>query len=123
MTRNPWRRVWLGIAGILGAGGVALAAVSAHLASSPNLDLAARFLLIHAVALIGIAAVTRGSEKWLRVAGGLLALGSVCFSGGLVLIETIGPHAGPVIPVGGTAMILGWLALAVSAFADPPQLT
>jgi uncharacterized membrane protein YgdD (TMEM256/DUF423 family) len=73
--------------------------------------------------LIGIAAVTRGHEKWLRVAGALLAAGVVCFSGGLCLIETIGSHAGPLIPVGGTAMILGWLALAVSTFADPPNLT
>ena len=126
MNALHWRRIWLGASGVLGAAGVALAAAAAHLAaagSGSNLELAAQFLLIHALALLGIAAVTRGHEKWLRVGGALFVLGSICFSGGLCLIALIGPGAGPMVPVGGTALILGWIVLAVSAFADPPHLT
>jgi uncharacterized membrane protein YgdD (TMEM256/DUF423 family) len=122
MTVLGWRRLWQAAAGILGAAGVGLAAAAAHLSASPNLELAARFLLIDALALLGIAAATRGHEKWLRVSGVLFVVGSLCFSGGLCLIAVIGEHAGPLVPIGGTALILGWLALAVSAFADraPP---
>ena len=126
MSPFGWRRVWQGAAGLLGAGGVALAAASAHgMADSAahNVDLAARFLLIHALALLAVAALTRGHERWLRVAGALFVLGSVCFCGGLVLAALVAHGFAPIIPIGGTTLILGWIVLAVSAFADPPPLT
>ena len=123
MSLVGWRRLWQALAGILGALGVALGAAAAHLAmagNAGNLQLASAFLIFHALALMGVAALTRGPGPWLRIAGALFALGATCFSGGLALNAVVEGGAGPVIPVGGTALILGWLALAVSAVADKP---
>jgi len=81
------------MAGLMGAAGVALAAAAAHLAASgqaPNLQLASGFLIFHALALLGVAALTRATERWLRIAGALFSLGSLCFSGGLALVAAIG---------------------------------
>jgi len=123
MTGSGWRRLWQGLAGLMGAAGVAIAAASAHLAepsAAHLLDLAAAFLIAHALALIGLAALTRERMRWLTVAGVLFAIGAVCFGGGLVLRIELGEGFAPIIPVGGTALILGWLALALSAIADRP---
>jgi uncharacterized membrane protein YgdD (TMEM256/DUF423 family) len=121
MNPNGRRRLWQGLAGLLGAAGVALAAASAHLAASaqaPNLQLASGFLVFHALALLGVAALSHAGARWLAVAGALLAFGSICFSGGLVLVTIAGQGLAPLVPVGGTALILGWIALAVSAVFD-----
>jgi len=110
----------------MGAAGVALAAAAAHLAASgqaPNLQLASGFLIFHALALLGVAALTRATERWLRIAGALFSLGSLCFSGGLALVAAIGQGVAPLVPVGGTALILGWIALSVSAVFDRPPTT
>jgi len=125
MTPSGWRRLWQGAAGLLGAAGLALAAAAAHLAiggEPRHLELAAGFLILHALALLGVAALTHGGARWLRLAGALFTLGAVCFSGGLVLIAVAGQGMAPLVPVGGTALIMGWLALAIAAFADraPP---
>ena len=116
---DRWR-IWLAAAGIGGAASVALAAASAHLAASgaqPDVDLAARFLMFHALALLGIAALSRqNAGRWLPIAALLFIAGSVCFSGGLCLIALVDHVFAPLIPVGGTILIMGWLALAVAAF-------
>jgi len=131
MTATAWRKLWQCVAGLLGAAGVALGAAAAHLAASGDaghLQLASGFLIFHALALLGVAALTRGpaetgSGRWLKLAGVLFALGAICFSGGLTLNQLVTQALGPLIPVGGTALILGWLALAVSAVADRAPLT
>lgn len=117
MRAFDWRRLWLALAGLIGASGVALAAASAHLArgAEPDLDLAAHFMLFHAPALLAIAALTRWGARWMNVAAGLLAFGTICFAGGLALIVWVGRGFAPLVPIGGTALILGWLALAASA--------
>ena len=79
MNPNGRRRLWQGLAGLLGAAGVALAAASAHLAASaqaPNLQLASGFLVFHALALLGVAALSHAGVRWLAVAGALFAFGS-----------------------------------------------
>lgn len=115
------RRPWVVSAGIGGAAGVVLAAASAHLAgmnaaAQSNIDIAARFLMFHALALIGVAALNRDGGRWLTAAVFLFVIGSVCFSGGLCLVALVGRAFGPVIPIGGVLLILGWLALAVAGF-------
>jgi uncharacterized membrane protein YgdD (TMEM256/DUF423 family) len=113
------RRLWVVAAGIGGAAGVVLAAASAHLAAAgtqSNLDLASRFLMIHALVLLGIAALSRSGGRWLTIAGALFALGCICFSGGLCLIALVDRVFAPLVPIGGTVLILGWLALAVAGF-------
>ncbi len=120
MLAFDWRRLWLAIAGLIGAAGVGLAAASAHLAqgAEPDLDLAARFLLFHAPALLAIAALTRWGARWLNFAAALLAAGAICFSGGLVLIVWVGHGFAPLVPVGGTVLILGWLAVVAAAISQ-----
>jgi uncharacterized membrane protein YgdD (TMEM256/DUF423 family) len=116
-------RVWLAAAGVAGALGVILGAVSAHLAATgaqPDIDLASRFLLFHAAALLGVAALMRPGTPWLRIAGALFILGCLCFCGGLCLIALVDRGFAPLVPVGGTILILGWLALVVAAFAGRP---
>ena len=112
------RRLWLGAAALAGAAAVVLAASSAHLADAgarPDVDLASRFLLCHALALMGIAALVRPGARWLHVAGALFVAGSTCFAGGLCLAALVDHRFVPLVPVGGTLLILGWLALLAAA--------
>jgi uncharacterized membrane protein YgdD (TMEM256/DUF423 family) len=114
------RRLWLGAAGLAGAAAVILAASAAHRADGgarPDVDLASRFLLFHALALLGIAALVRPGARWLHLAGGLFVLGSICFAGGLCLAALVDHAFVPLVPVGGTLLILGWLALVAAAIS------
>jgi uncharacterized membrane protein YgdD (TMEM256/DUF423 family) len=116
------RRVWLGAAGLGGAIAVILAAGSAHLADAgarPDIDLASRFLLFHALALLGIAVLSGPGTRWLHAAGALFLAGMVCFAGGLCLAALVDRLFVPLVPVGGTLLILGWLALFAAAIAGP----
>lgn len=110
---------------MLGAAGVVLGALGAH-ALADRLpperlaiwDTAVRYQLVHAVllVLIGLAGDTRlGRERApaLRVAGWALVAGILMFSGSLYWLLLDGPAwLGPVTPVGGIALLAGWLALA-----------
>jgi uncharacterized membrane protein YgdD (TMEM256/DUF423 family) len=105
-------RVALALAGILGATGVAMGAFGAH-ALRATLEAAGTrsawetgvsFQLVHAVALLGFAG-------WLRA-------GTVVFSGSLYALALGGPRwLGPVTPLGGTALIAGWVLAAAAALA------
>jgi uncharacterized membrane protein YgdD (TMEM256/DUF423 family) len=90
------------------AGGTATAA--GHLA-----DIALRYHLLHAVALValaGAAAAVGGRWPW-WIAGCWIG-GTLFFSGGLYLQAFTGVTAlGPIVPVGGTLFILGWVLVAV----------
>jgi uncharacterized membrane protein YgdD (TMEM256/DUF423 family) len=65
--------------------------------------------------LLGLSQVGRaGTGGWIvDVAYWLFLAGMVLFGGGLILSATIGLGAfGWVVPVGGTAFMFGWLAVA-----------
>ena len=105
------------LAGLMGAAGVALAARAAHGGSDPNLMLAAMFLVIHAAALPGLAAFGRscGRPHGFALAGGMLALGASLFSGDLAMRGLAGSKLFDfAAPIGGSLLILGWLALMVA---------
>ena len=120
-------------AGLFGATGVGLGAFGAHALRAALTDLGTRdrwetavlYQLTHTVALLGAAA-------WLRSARGAAAtrilwaarswsLGITLFSGSLyVLALTTGAPLWfkiAVPPVGGTALIFGWLCVAAAAWA------
>ena len=61
------------LAGAMGAGGVILAAVSAHLPQGAGLESAAYMLLFHAAAILGVAAILRQGLLWRPLAGLALA--------------------------------------------------
>jgi len=101
-------------AGLLGAAGVALLAVAAHLGGD-NLHTAAAFLLAHAPALLALG-LAGGNGRSLGIAAALLVAGVALFAGDLVLRDVAGQRLFPMAaPTGGTLTIAGWLAVAVSA--------
>lgn len=103
-------------AGLCGAAGVALSAAAAHVVGG-NLGTAANFLLMHAPAFLAIGLL--GQRQWITSAGYVLLLGVVVFCGDLVARETIGQRLFPMAaPAGGILMILGWLAIAITGFAE-----
>ena len=117
-------------AGLFGATGVALGALGAHALEAfltergmtHAWDSAARYQLFHAVALLG-------GAGWLRVASGPMArkliwasrcwsTGIVLFSGSLYVMAIGGPRwLGPITPLGGVALMTGWLFVLTAAFA------
>lgn len=101
--------------GLAGAAGVALSAAAAH-AGGGHVETAARFLLIHAPALLAIGLAGRG--RVMTAGGGALLLGLTLFCSDLLMRQYVGARLFPMAaPAGGTLMILGWLAVAASPFA------
>lgn len=68
----------------------------------------------HVLALLAVALA--GTGPWFKAAGWLLVAGILLFSGSLYALALGAPRIlGTVTPVGGAALILGWLAFAVAA--------
>ena len=80
-------------------------------------EIAARYQMYHALALVGVAwAVSRWPGGPTVAAGWLFVIGTVIFSGSLYLLSLTGQRwLGAVTPPGGLAFILGWAALAWAA--------
>lgn len=123
-------RFLLVAAGVLGAVGVALGAFGAHglqasLAErgmTHAWESAARYQMLHVVALLAAAAwvrVARGAAVNRVVwAGRLWCAGILLFSGSLYWLAAGGPRwLGPVTPLGGVAFIAGWLLVVAAAWA------
>lgn len=117
---NCFRRLLVLFAGLFGTAGVAAAAAGAHAFSDPALTTAAYFLMIGACAMAATAALgaARGpSWSFSDVSGGLIALGTLLFSGALagrvVWNVVLFPMAAP---IGGTMLMAGWLVLTLTAF-------
>lgn len=120
-------RFALGAAGILGLTGVGLGAVGAHALRADLMargmlvswETAARYHLLHALALAALAAWARADGRpdrrvpWIA---GCWCAGVLLFSGSLYLLATGGPRwLGPVSPLGGMALMAGWLLTAAIA--------
>ncbi len=106
------------LAGLFGASGVMAAALASH-GDSRNLAAMAMILLAHAPVLLAVALLARG--RVLLGAAMVLALGTLLFGADLALREWAGGalFAGAA-PLGGGAMILGWLGVAVAGLAGRP---
>jgi uncharacterized membrane protein YgdD (TMEM256/DUF423 family) len=118
-------------AGIFGLTGVALGAFGAHALAATLAEkgtthaweTASRYHLLHTVVLFGAAG-------WLTAASGAVAnrifwagrcwsVGILLFSGSLYGIALGGPRwLGPVTPLGGLALMAGWLLVIAAAFAS-----
>jgi uncharacterized membrane protein YgdD (TMEM256/DUF423 family) len=129
-------RRWIAIGATLGAIGVALGAFGAHMLPGflegrgytgddltrrlEIFDTAIRYQLLHALALvvIGFALEKSPSAAW-RFAVWSFLIGILAFSGSLKVLTFAGTQwnwLGMVAPIGGLAMITGWVALAIGAF-------
>lgn len=117
------RQVTLSIAGLVGAAGVALAAAATHVPKLQGTDPAAYLLILHAAAATGIVAASMHFERraLFRVSTLLMLAGSVLFAASLVMLTTTGTRLFPMsAPIGGSAMIAGWIVLAIAALVGRP---
>lgn len=100
--------------------GVAMGALSAHAAKSAAHPDAARLLqtavlyqFVHGLGLLAVGLLARTSaSRWLKAAGAFHLFGLLAFCGSLYLLALTGASMGPLVPLGGTAFIVGWLNLA-----------
>jgi uncharacterized membrane protein YgdD (TMEM256/DUF423 family) len=81
-------------------------------------ETAVRYHLVHAVALLAVAWVnTQWPGRPARLAGWLFIAGIVLFSGSLYLFVLTGERRVAVVtPIGGLALLAGWLAVAWAAW-------
>ena len=110
------------LAGLIGAGGVILAAAGAHAASRAGLESAAYILLFHATAMLAGTALLRQGLLWrplALVAFAGWALGGALFSGDIALRAFAGHRLFVMAaPTGGATLIAAWLVLAAAAIGS-----
>jgi len=113
--------VFVVLAGLMGASGIALAAAGAHGAPRAGLDSAGYLLLFHAAALLGGVALTQQGLLWRPLMLAVLAawaVGAALFSGDIALRAFAGHRLFAfAAPAGGVILIAAWLALAAAALA------
>lgn len=120
-------RLLIGLAAVLGFLAVGLGAFGAHgledrLKEHPRgseyWSTATHYALVHAAALVGLSgfAARENAGKLVRGAAWCWFVGSVIFAGTLMLIATGSPKwLGAITPVGGTALLIGWLLILIAA--------
>ncbi|MBI1622816.1 DUF423 domain-containing protein [Aquamicrobium zhengzhouense] len=102
------------VGGLIGAAGVALSAASAHLGGG-NVGTVASFALAHAPVFLSVGLL--GRNRVMNTGSVVLLVGLLLFSADLLMRQFHGTRLFPMsAPLGGTAMIAGWLTLAASAF-------
>ena len=112
-------RIVVVLAGLMGACGVALAAMAAHLPDASRLGSASSMLLFHALA--AIAAMLLCDRALVHPIPGVVAafgfiVGTLLFAGDLTLRQFAGYGLFPLAaPSGGIVTITSWLVLAVAA--------
>jgi uncharacterized membrane protein YgdD (TMEM256/DUF423 family) len=118
-------RILIILAGVMGADGVILAALSAHQGNAARLLPASSILLFHATAVLAAVALTE--RRVIHALGGVLAgfgfvVAATLFAGDLTLKHFAGRSLFPfAAPAGGTLLILSWLGLAVAAAWPRPK--
>lgn len=109
-------RLAIALAGVLGAVGVTAAAGATHLGDTRILGSLALIALTQAPAVLALA-LFAGRHWLMRLAAMLIGLGALVFSADLAALHLLGASPLPLAaPVGGSAMILGWIVLIPAAF-------
>ncbi len=119
-------KFWIAIGAVSTSAAVAAGAIGTHLLKESlklpqsdleTYDVAVRYQMLHSLGLILVGLLAaRGASRWLTVAGATFLLGIVLFSGGIYAwLATDNPVFIRVVPVGGSAWILGWLLVACGA--------
>ena len=112
-------RILVILAGVMGADGVILAALSAHQSDASRLVPASSMLLFHATAVLATAALAERNVVHLQL-GLTAALGFVAaaalFAADLTLRQFTGHSLFPfAAPTGGTLLIISWILLTLAA--------
>ncbi len=117
--------ILIALAGLMGAGGIVLAAAGAHVAPGAGLDSASSMLLFHAAAVLGGTALLHQGVLWRPLALIVLAawiVGSVLFSGDIAMRAFAAHRLFPMAaPTGGLVLIAAWLGLVAAAIAAIPR--
>lgn len=115
---SRWGLGLAALAGLAGAAGVTLAAIAAHRLNNPSLLAASNMLQVHAVAALALVALSMFAHvrsAWL-VAASLMLAGSGLFATAVSMQVMAATSLFPMAaPIGGSAVIAGWLAVIVSA--------
>jgi uncharacterized membrane protein YgdD (TMEM256/DUF423 family) len=112
-------RILVILAGVMGADGVILAALSAHQPDAARLASASSMLLFHSLAVLSVVALAE--RGIIHIGIGIAAafgfvVSAVLFAGDLTLRQYAGHSLFPMAaPTGGTLLIVSWVALAVAA--------
>jgi uncharacterized membrane protein YgdD (TMEM256/DUF423 family) len=110
------------LAGLMGAGGVMLAAASAHAVPNAGLDSAGNLLLLHGTAVLGASALLQAGLLWRPlglIAAFGLAFGAILFAGDITLRAFAGHRLFPMAaPTGGMVLIASWLVLAAAGIVE-----
>lgn len=75
----------------------------------------------HTLALLGIVNFSRTRSRLINAAFWFFSIGIILFSGSLYLLalkSSIAPFIGPVTPVGGLFLILGWLSILLATIKN-----
>jgi len=128
-------RFWVVVAGLLGAMGVLMGAMGAHMFAGDLIgeravffEKAWRYHMLHVMAILASAWLIwifeyrfDGKGAWsARLAAICFALGILLFSGVLYIRAIAGGSPTlPLVPVGGMSFILGWIMITVSGFRLP----
>ena len=113
------------VGALMGFVGVGLGAFGAHALRgrlSPEMlaifETAVRYQMYHAIALLAVAAMmSRVDGRSVVIAGWSFIVGILIFSGSLYALALTGvTMLGAITPVGGLALLAGWVALAIAAF-------
>jgi uncharacterized membrane protein YgdD (TMEM256/DUF423 family) len=118
MTTDWFSRLTICLAGILGAAGVAAAAGASHAGDARVLGALALIALSHAPALLafGLSSV---QGRLLRGGAVIIAVGACLFSADLAARHFLGGALFPMsAPFGGTAIIAGWLVVALGGLVS-----
>ncbi len=119
-------RLWIAAGALAGLLTVALSAWSAHgLAGDPaRLRLAGTAIQQGGWYALALLATGLLAERWggraVTAAGACFLLGTVLFCGAVWFVALTGTSPGPVAPVGGVLLMLGWVCLFVAAVARRP---
>ena len=119
--RGRWDAGIATVAALLGAAGVALAALAAHGGGHPSLSTAATFLILHGVGALALIAVSQSAAapRVYLAAATAMVIGVALFSGDLSHRAFVGDRLFPfAAPLGGSLTIGAWLIAAVAGLID-----
>jgi len=122
-------RLFLLIAALLGFGSVTAGAFGSHVLKTrlsvdmmAIFEMAVRYQMYHALALLAVGLLAgRLPSTSLSLSGWLMVAGTLIFSGSLYVLALSGVRwLGAITPIGGSALLAGWLCLAWAVWTAAP---